>query len=213
MSLTASVLLRNIDFDCINEDTYNACGVVCIIYTENGIFSKKRLYEIISSKIEFEIKKRGDSNNKNITEFIAKKLIKYVRIYKIDTLKDLESFIQGDIPFICLNHKIDAIIIDSITNIYRSKISFSDNNSVSTGLLQISNIFKRVVFDQNCWFIVTNQTITDINNSISDNKKPCLGLLWSNAVNWRIFLSKKVYNNNTKRQVSIYLSSEVAKIK
>ncbi|KAH8741472.1 hypothetical protein FG386_002426 [Cryptosporidium ryanae] len=221
-SLMASVLLSNISFDDLNKDLSDI-GFSCIIYTENGVFPRERLFEILYHRIEFEINKNAhnfkreyDNGHGDFINIIANKLINYVKVYKIDNIKDLELFIQKDIPYICLNYKIDAIFIDSITNLYRSKVSFSNSRSVSTGLLQISNVFKKIAFDNNCWFVVTNQTTTDINNkalvnSNSNNKKPCLGLLWSNTVNWRVFLSKKTHNN--KRELSVYLSSEIAKIK
>ncbi|KAH7648770.1 hypothetical protein FG379_002240 [Cryptosporidium bovis] len=219
-SLMASVLLRNINFSDLNKDI-NDIGFVCVIYTENGVFCKERLFEILYHRIELEINKKIPdfkhvNANNDFINIITRKLIDYVKIYKIDTLKDLELFIQRDIPYICLNYKLDAIFIDSITNLYRSKVSFSDDHSVSTGLLQISNVFKKIAFDHDCWFIVTNQTTTDINNSVlingsKGNKKPCLGLLWSNTINWRVFLSKKAHGS--ERELSVYLSSEIAKIR
>ncbi|KAH8583017.1 DNA repair XRCC3 [Cryptosporidium sp. chipmunk genotype I] len=230
LTLITSVLLRNVDFTKVGE-LNNDIGIVCVIYTENGVFSNGRLAEILKSKLEFEYlransKDRLDGDEDISLDILSEKLMNFVKIYKISTLEDFNVFLQRVIPGICLNHKIDAIFIDSITNVYRSKVSFSENSSASTSLIQFSNIFKRISVDQDSWLIVTNQTTTEINelqipgsNVVGNNQKPSLGLVWSNSINWRIFLSKRVSpclgenQNIPYRELRVELSSEIPKIK
>ncbi|OII71404.1 uncharacterized protein cubi_00782 [Cryptosporidium ubiquitum] len=233
LTLITSVLLRNVDFTNFGKFK-DDIGIVCVIYTENGVFSNGRLSEILKSKLEFEYLRENSKDGLEDYEDIhldtlTNKLMNYVKVYKISTLEDLHIFVQRVIPGICLNHRIDAIFIDSITNIYRSKVSFSENSSASTSLIQFSNAFKRISVDYNCWLIVTNQTTTEINEShilwnygmggIGSKQKPSLGLIWSNSVNWRIFLSKKISSclgkdmNTTYRELRVELSSEIPEIK
>lgn len=220
--------------DFSNIEKFNDdIGIVCVIYTENGLFSNNRLAEILKSRLhsnylQTNSKNQLDKHEDTFLEALSDKLMNYVKVYKINSLEDLHNFLQRVIPGICLNHKIDAIFIDSITNIYRSKVSFSENSSASTSLIQFSNAFKRISVDQDCWLIVTNQTTTEINElqisgnygicGLGNKQKPSLGLIWSNSINWRIFLSKKVSclnddMNITCRELKVELSSEIPKIK
>ncbi|CUV04782.1 unnamed protein product [Cryptosporidium hominis] len=231
LTLITSVLLRNLDFSKVMGELNNDIGIICVVYTENGVFSNGRLSEILKSKLEFEYlkansKEQLDNNEDDLLNILHNKLMNYVKVYKINTLEDLNIFLQRVIPGICLNHKIDAIFIDSITNLYRSKVSFSENSSASTSLIQFSNVFKRISVDQDSWLIVTNQTTTELNefhipgsNIFGNKQKPSLGLIWSNSINWRIFLSKSRSPSLEKdlnisyRELRVELSSEIPKIK
>ncbi|KAF7457102.1 DNA repair protein XRCC3 [Cryptosporidium felis] len=220
-TLIASVLLRSVDFKETCRLRENA-GIVCVIYTDNGVFSKERLFEILRSRLELECK--GASSRSGVEgsegdslDLVAKKLMSYVKVYRVNKLEEMYDFVQRVVPGLCLNHKIDAIFIDSITSIYRSRVSFSEDSSVSTGLLRLSNAFKRISLDHDCWLVVTNQTTTQLSDSRlftggsgrAGNQRPSLGLLWSNIVNWRIFLSRRA----SKRELSVELSSEIPRIR
>ncbi|KAJ1605437.1 hypothetical protein OJ252_3473 [Cryptosporidium canis] len=231
LTLISSVLLRGVDWRELKVGT----GIVCVIFTENGAFPVGRLTEILRSRLEEEYLRqssRGELEEGEAAslDVLSEKLVALVRVYKISSLDDMYAFVRRVIPGICLSHRVDAIFIDSITNIYRSKVSFSDNSSVSTGLMQLSNIFKRVSMDQNCWLVVTNQTTAEISDVqvstgtgmngciVGNRQKPSLGLVWSNSVNWRIFLSKRAAHRSLRdsgtsvRELRVELSSEVPRI-
>lgn len=240
------MLLRGVDLANMKEFKEGGTGIVCVIFTENGVFPENRLVEILKSRLEFEhlrvnSRERLEEDEEHFLGVLSEKLTNCVRVYKIPSLEDMSIFVQKVIPGICLNHKIDAIFIDSITNIYRSKVSFSENTSASTGLMQFSNIFKRISMDQDCWLIVTNQTTTEMGDvqtpstgtgkgsgggilggAASSKQKPSLGLVWSNSINWRIFLSKRAFGGRSSlrrvsdmpyRELRVELSSEVPGIR
>ncbi|KAJ1607060.1 hypothetical protein OJ253_2502 [Cryptosporidium canis] len=235
LTLISSVLLRGVDWRELGGPKVGT-GIVCVIFTENGAFPMGRLAEILRSRLEVEYLRqssRGELEEGKAAslDVLSEKLVALVKVYKISSLDDMYAFVKRVIPGICLNHRVDAIFIDSITNIYRSKVSFSDNSSVSTGLIQLSNIFKRVSMDQNCWLVVTNQTTSEMSDMqvstgtgmnsciVGNRQKPSLGLVWSNSVNWRIFLSKRAAYRSLRdsgtsfRELRVELSSEVPRIR
>lgn len=236
------MLLRGVDLANIKEFREDGAGIVCVVFTENGAFPEGRLTEILKSRLEFEYlrvnsKEQLEEDEERSLDVLSEKLINCVKTYKIPSLEDMYIFVQRVIPGICLNHKVDAIFIDSITNIYRSKVSFSEKASASTGLMQFSNIFKRISVDQDCWLIVTNQTTTEVDDvqvsstftglssgggilggAVASRQKPSLGLVWSNSINWRIFLSKRARSslralNMPYRELRVELSSEIPGIR
>ncbi|OII75921.1 hypothetical protein cand_002520 [Cryptosporidium andersoni] len=211
-------------------------GIVCILFTEDGTFPSDRLYEITLNKLR-NIRSMEDEYEVDDKELdtIAHHLLNKVCIFHLKSIS-ISDFIQKNIPALFSKFKIEALIIDSITNIFISNLTslhnctkniFSNNIhkaiNTTTSLLQFANTLKRIAIDHECWLIITNRTTTDISmNSLynnNENIKPSLGLLWSNSVNWRIFISKDKStvslntNNQLPRIINIQLSPETPKLK
>ena len=121
-----------------------------------------------------------------ITAHLTDKDKDELKIYLNDLQKKLEA-----------HEPIKLLIIDSITAVCYSFVG--EGNKVdrlerASFLLTLVNTLKKLAFQYNLAVIVINNTIGDVEQSgpiPGANSIPALGILWSNSINQRIFLTRK----------------------
>ncbi len=138
--------------------------------------------------------------------------------------KDFEKFFNVEIEEFILKNNIKVIIIDSMTGI--CDLQFMNENNIinfkeRAKFIRIySQIFKKLIQKYNLFFFCTNNVQAeindnnnDINNKLYNNLRPCLGKIWENQLNTRIFLEHiKINEKELIRKLKIHFSNYFQKI-
>jgi len=165
------------------------------ISTQKGL-SESRFDEL---KEYFTAKYSTDLNeefiNKNITTaHLTDKDKDELKIYLNDLQKKLEN-----------KENIKLLVIDSITAVCYTFVGEGnkiDRLERAQFLLNLVNTLKKIAYQHNLAVIVVNNTVGEVEQTSSSANSmgniPALGILWSNSINQRLFLSKRGLNRGDK---------------
>lgn len=125
---------------------------------------------------------------------------------------EFEKFFSIDIDNFIMANKIKVIIIDSITGIAdtqfineQNEINFKERTRF---IKQYIKVFKSLILKYNLFFFVTNNVSANFSGTGNDEQKPCLGKLWENGLNTRLFLKKENdMSGNCIRHIKVQFSN------
>ena len=125
---------------------------------------------------------------------------------------EFEKFFSIDVDNYIIANKINFLIIDSITGIADTQF-INDQNEInfkerSRFIKQYIKIFKNLILKYNLFFFVTNNVSANFSGTGNDEQKPCLGRLWENGLNTRLYLRKDTdMSGNCIRYIKVQFSN------
>ena len=117
-----------------------------------------------------------------------------------------------------VENNIKVIIIDSITGIcdvqFINEYNIINFKERAKFIRIYTQIFKKLIQKFNLFFFCTNNVQADINeNNGINGLRPCLGKIWENQINTRIFLEHvKINEKEEIRKLKIHFSNYFKKI-
>lgn len=121
----------------------------------------------------------------------------------VPDIQQLQHCLSTELPILLRKESIGLVVIDSIAGPFRGEneneilIRSREIIDLVTKLTIINEEFKAAI-------VCTNQVSEDI----SKNKtEPCLGLVWTNSINYRCQISRN--NNSTLREFEVVFSPDV----
>ena len=190
-----------------------------IDYLEKGCLYISTIHKLPTQRFYQVINSYNKTISKNKIDNSLKRLFN-----KHFEPNDFEKFFNVEVEEFILKNNIKVIIINSMTGI--CDLQFMNENNIinfkeRAKFIRIySQIFKKLIQKYNLFFFCTNNVQAeindnnnDINNKLYNNLRPCLGKIWENQLNTRIFLEHiKINEKELIRKLKIHFSNYFQKI-
>jgi len=164
---------------------------------------------------EVEERKSFDGRKVDVASILERVLVR-----EIHELVELERCIERDLPRLLRGLRrerrlgpVKLVVVDSLAAIlrpeFRKKNAVSEMKTLLTRslwFLKTSQLLRRLAAEFSCAVVVVNQ----VSNGEKD-KRASLGLTWSNCVNSRIMLSRKL-KEEPERKLEVLFSPIIADI-
>ncbi|XP_057655432.1 DNA repair protein XRCC3 [Diorhabda carinulata] len=163
-------------------------GVVYIC-TED-VFPSKRFHHLANI---FKAK-----HNLSENDFESSVFLKHVT-----DIQQLQNCLSTELPILFRKENIGLVVVDSIAGPFRGE---NENEVLARSREIIDLVTKLKIINEEfkAAVVCTNQVTEDI---IKNKTEPCLGLVWTNSINYRCQITRN--NNSTLREFEVVFSPDV----
>ena len=225
INLNEKYSLENLNLTEISGEAGSGKTQLCIYIIINTILPKSINYLEKGCLYISTVQKLPKQRLFQFIDFYGQKLsqkekdISFKRlIYKHFLPNDFEKFFNTQVEDFIVENNIKVIIIDSITGIcdvqFINEYNIINFKERAKFIRIYTQIFKKLIQKFNLFFFCTNNVQADINeNNGINGLRPCLGKIWENQINTRIFLEHvKINEKEEIRKLKIHFSNYFKKI-
>ncbi|KAG5897174.1 hypothetical protein JTB14_022537 [Gonioctena quinquepunctata] len=173
----------------LNNSSGRERGAVYIC-TED-VFPSKRLHQLSSAyKEKYNMPQKDFESN--------------IYIDHVADYEQLRRCLSIHLPNLLRTKDIGLIIVDSIAGAFRSENSDVDYTKRGRDLCEIAYTLNKLSDKQKAAVVCINQVSEDVEN---EKTEPCLGLAWSNNINYRCQISR--FNNISTREFEVIFAPDL----
>ncbi|CAG9858444.1 unnamed protein product [Phyllotreta striolata] len=169
-------------------------GKGAVYICTEGVFPSQRLHQLANV-----FRSKYNCPNKNFEDSV---FLKHVSV-----VAELQHCLSVELQLLLRRENIGLIIVDSIAGPFRSD-NVREYAMRSRDLIGIAHKLNEIANEHNIAIVCTNQVLDDIENN---KVEPCLGIAWSNSLNYRCQILRS--NDNSLREFEIVFSPDLLRQK